>query len=447
MELARLGCFACVVGAAACGAAPRAAGEGEVESGAGAIAWEPVIEIASGAGRRGPWRQNESDYDHVDDPGVALDPDGTAYVAWVDQRTKDVWFRVYGVGGAPRAAPINVSRSPAVFSWLPRVVRPPAGGGDVYVLWQEIMFSGGSHGGEIFFARSTDGGVTFEAPLNISRSVPGDGKGRIDRRVWHNGSLDLAAAADGALYAVWTEYDGPLWLARSQDRGRSFSAPVWLGGDDAGPARAPSVAAGPGGAVHVAWGTGEDPAADVRIASSADGGASFGAAEIVERTAGFSDAPKLAVDGAGVLHLVFAESDGGPAGRFHVRYARRAAGSARFERSRVLSWPHPARAESAAFPSLAIDGRRVLVAWELYPDAGAQPRGLGLAWSRDGGGGFAPPSFVPGSRDPGGGTNGAHHGALLDKLAVAGGRLAIVNSGMRPGERSRVWLMRGRLRE
>jgi hypothetical protein len=40
----------------------------------------------------------------------------------------------------------------------------------VYVLWQEIVFSGGSHGGEIFFARSRDGGQTWSAPAIVPDS-------------------------------------------------------------------------------------------------------------------------------------------------------------------------------------------------------------------------------------------------------------------------------------
>ena len=90
-------------------------------------------------------------------------------------------------------------------------------GDDVYVLWQEIVFSGGSHGGAIFFARSRDRGATFDAPINLSNSRNGDGKARLTEKIWLNGSLDLARDDDGTLYAAWTEYDGPLWVSRSTD--------------------------------------------------------------------------------------------------------------------------------------------------------------------------------------------------------------------------------------
>src|SRR5690606_33514339 len=135
---------------------------------ASTLRWEAPIEVARGGGERGAWRQNESDYDYVDDPSVALDASGNTAVMWVDQETSDVYFQRYAPGGAPilpRA--VDVSRTPDVFSWLPRLALR---GDDVYVLWQEIVFSGGSHGGDILFARSRDGGRTFEPPLNLSRS-------------------------------------------------------------------------------------------------------------------------------------------------------------------------------------------------------------------------------------------------------------------------------------
>ena len=111
-----------------------------------AIVWHGSTEIAAGRAERGPWQQNESRYDYVDDPAVALDERGGVAFAWVDQGKKDVYFGRQGEA-------VNVSRSPDTFSWLPRLA---LAGDKVFVLWQEIIFSGGSHGGDMLFARSED---------------------------------------------------------------------------------------------------------------------------------------------------------------------------------------------------------------------------------------------------------------------------------------------------
>jgi hypothetical protein len=410
----------------------------------------PPLEIASGGGQRGAWRQNESNYDYVDDPTVALDSQGNAVVAWADQRQKDIFLQVYNRDGKPRHKNhVNVSRSPKIFSWLPRVALSSAQPSDAYILWQEIVFSGGSHGGEIFFARSRDGGANFSEPLNLSNSINGDGKGRINKENWHNGSLDLAIVPAGTVYAAWTEYDGLLWFSRSADRGESFSKPMRVaGGGEAKPARAPALTVGSDHTIYLAWTVGEEDSADIRIAKSTDEGRTFGEPTIVEKTNGYSDAPKLAVDGKGVVHAVYGESLGGPFDRSHVRYTRSRDGGRTFEPAREISRPHPESIESAAFPSLSLDEQsNVYLLWELYPDWRQHPRGLGIAVSRDGGQTFTAPVLVPGSSDPAGGWNGSFQGLLMRKLAVnSAGELAIVNSSLKHNEKSRVWLMRGELR-
>ncbi|MBD8528433.1 MULTISPECIES: sialidase family protein [unclassified Massilia] len=400
--------------------------------------WEAPLEIAAGRGDKGPWRQNASRYDYVDDATVAAAgaaaPGGGHLMAWADQKGKDVWLRHIGAGGRPGPA-VNVSRSPATFSWLPRIAVDPARAGRVYLLWQEIIFSGGSHGGDILFAASHDGGQTFAAPRNLSRSIGGDGKGRLDRRTWSNGSLDLAVGADGTLFAAWTEYHGALWLARSRDGGAAFSAPRRIAGDGARPARGPSLAAGPGGAIHLAWSVGEDPQAAIRVAASRDNGASFAAPQLVGAGEGRPDAPRLASAG-GRLHLVYARQRA-PGARSDIRYTSATGG--RFGAARTLS------AGGAAYPMLAGDGGTGLaVAWEnLGADGRAQS--LGFVRSVDAGHRFSTPSVVPGSAAPAGGSNGSQQGLLGQKLALGrDGRIAIVNSSLQPGVRSRVWLMRGR---
>lgn len=384
-----------------------------------ALIWHGSTEIAAGRAERGPWQMNESRYDYVDDPTVAIDARGRPLVAWVDQATKDIYFGKQGEA-------VNVSRSPRTFSWLPRLALDAKG--TIFILWQEIIFSGGSHGGDILFARSADGGASFSAPLNLSDSRAGDGKGRISKEIWHNGSLDLAASGD-TLYAAWTEYEGALWLRRSTDGGKSFSQSIRI--QEAKPARAPSLAVH-GNTVYLAWTVGDDEAADIRVAKSSDGGANFAAPVVVERSPGYSDAPKLAVDARGTLHLVYAENK-------RVLYSRSADGAASFERPRDIS------GRGAGFPALGADAKgNLYILWERFAEHPLLARGLAFAVSGDGGATFTAPVLVPDSADRG--WNGSSQGLLMRKLAVnPDGGFAIVNSSFKEKERSRVWLMRGRL--
>ena len=393
-----------------------------------AVAWQPPVELARGGGEKGPWQQNDSQFDYVDDPSTAIAPDGSVAVVWVDQAKSDVLFQILSPNNQKRfAQPINVSRTPDVFSWLPRVALSPRRPHDIYVLWQEIVFSGGPHGGEIFFARSQDDGATFEAPQNLTRSIYGEGKGRLEFDKWDNGSLDFVVGDRGELYAAWTAWDGQLWLARSFDAGATFEAPKMVENAPGRPARAPSLAV-KGEVVYLAWTTGEDRAADVRVAVSRDGGTTFDEPVVVEETPRYSDAPDVAVDATGMVHVVFGDEK-------HIRYARSRDSGASFEPSRVIS----AR-QRAGFPTLVLDGERVNVVWDLFSKDDS-PHGLGFTRSNDGGGSFTDPVEVPGTRDPG--TNGSQQGRLTHKLAVRGHAIVVVNSALRRGELSRVWLVRG----
>lgn len=431
-------------------AALVAVGAGAVDAAPPPLVWQGTTEVAAGRAEQGPWRQNESRYDYVDDPTVAIDGKGGIAVAWVDQKRKAVLLQRYSAAGTPQLArPTGVSRQPATFSWLPRLAFAPDAPRELHAAWQEIVFTpGSSHGGEIFFARSEDGGKSFSPPVNLSRSKGGDGKGRIKREVWHNGSFDLVAGPGGIVHVAWTEYEGALWHSRSADGGRTFAPPRLVAGDGRRPARAPSLALGSDGTVYLAWAVGEDVAGDIHLSVSTDHGASWGAPTAVAPSPGYSDAPKLAFDHPGVLHLAYAESTDGPFGRTHVRYVRSRDGGRSFEPPREISAPMPAGAMSASYPSLAADGRgNVIVTWELARAARHQPRGLAVVVSKDGGGSFSPPAFVPASADPKGGSNGSRQGLLMKKLAVGEqGAVAVVNSSFQAGVRSRVWLMRGALR-
>ncbi len=222
------------------------------------VTWEEKIKVASGGGYKGPWDMNESNFDYADDPTVAINAEGIVAVAWTDNARKDIFFQCYTPDGKARLEePFNVSGSPRIFSWLPRMVITSSDTIEVYILWQEIVFSGGTHGGEIFFARSTDGGKTFSDPLNLSNDIAGSGKGRLTKRRWHNGSLDLARGPQGNLYAAWTDYEGNLWFSQSTNQGRRFCRGLRIaGGDHAGPARGPSLAVG-AAAVYLAWTVGK----------------------------------------------------------------------------------------------------------------------------------------------------------------------------------------------
>ena len=400
--------------------------------------WAEPVKVASGQAYRGPWRMNDSEFLYVDDPAVALHGEHT-YMAWVDNAVQDVFFQVFDSDGQVYGEePINVSGSGSIFSWLPRVA---VEGETVIVAWQEILFTGGSHGGEILIAHSDDGGRSFSKPINLSNTAAGAGKGRLTRERWDNGSLDVVIS-DGQVHVAWTEYEGALRVATSEDAGQSFSEPVHVAGDDDAPTRAPSLAVGPDGKVWLAWTLGDDDIADVHLAWSEAPANGFSDPGPIHTSSNHADSPALAVANNGRVHLAWTSSKGGPFRNSSIVYAHDGDGSGSFSDPTVISGE-----DTAAYPQLAVFGERVLASWERLPRGARRPVGIGHAASDDGGQTFSEPRKIPGTADSAYGANGGNQGLLMRKLDLAeDGQVAIGHATFLEGESSAVWLVHGRWR-
>ncbi len=213
---------------------------------------------------------NGGGFDRATDPWVDFGPDGTA------------WAMALATTGASFAAgsanAMLVSRSadggrtwgpPATliadtvpyFNDKNAITADPFDARFAYAVWDRLAQTGG---GPALFARTTDGGATWEPPRVILD--PGSDAQTI-------GNL-LLVASDGALVDVATVIAGDenavlsasVVAVRSTDRGLTWSAPVTVASHlgtgtrdpDTGQgvrdgAILPAAAAGPGGTLHVAW--------------------------------------------------------------------------------------------------------------------------------------------------------------------------------------------------
>jgi len=415
---------------------------------ASGVTWQSPIEVDEGDAYQGRWQMNDSDFRYVDAPSVALNSRNEANIAWVDQQEKALFFQRYDAEGAALLSErVDVSQSPDIFTWLPRIAVHPEDDDRVYLLWQDIVFSGGTHGGEIFFAHSTDGGASFSDPVNLSNTPAGAGKGRLMADHWHNGSLDIAVNENGDVFATWTEYEGTLWFSTSADGGNTFSEPLAVFDENEWPGRGPDVTVGPEGTIYLVWTVGEDSSSNVWLATSTDGGRSFSEPREVTDGSGHTDGAKLGVDSGGTLHLVYAESADGMLENYVLQYARSEDGVDTFSRPDTIIDPAEVGLASTNFPALAIDeADNLFVVWERFQQPRERPRGLGFTVSTDRGESFASASVVPGTDDEDLGINGSLQGLLMQKIAAGDeGQVVVVNSSFNPGERSVVRLMRGAL--
>ncbi|MGQ9584351.1 MAG: CARDB domain-containing protein [Anaerolineae bacterium] len=140
--------------------------------------------------------------------------------------------------------------------------------GTLYVVWEDGR-NGETTDRDIYFARSSDRGTTWSPAVRVNQDGPGSNQ-RTPKIVYDDSS--------GRLYAVWQDFrrgHGDIFFARSSDGGDTWEEP--LGGpvnDDLGEAAQlrPSIAVDGDGVVYLVWQDRRNGNDDVYFAASENGG-------------------------------------------------------------------------------------------------------------------------------------------------------------------------------
>jgi hypothetical protein len=275
-----------------------------------------------------------TDYRVSGDVSITYDKSGAAilcYIAFDKLGTENYWAR-----GATRNG-IFVRRSPdggatwdtqahAViaqptrpgipFEDKPYVVADSTNSkyaGNLYVGWTEFRIDESV----ILFSRSSDGGLTWSTPIEISthHGLPRDDNGAVE-------GFTGAVAADGTLHVVWADGDS-IVLASSRDGGKTFSkghailktAPLYFAVKGLDRANGfPEIAIDPHhgrkGLLYVTWSDYRDGDIGVFCATSDNGGKSWSSAVRVNSNPAHDGTDQffqwLAVDPAtGAANVIF----------------------------------------------------------------------------------------------------------------------------------------------
>ena len=182
-------------------------------------------------------------------------------VTWNERvsNQSDIFFSKSSDHGKSFSKPINLSNS------ILKTVDSAIGvfENNIYIVWNDMT----KNSTDIFFAKSTDKGDTFSKPLNLSNS---SGTPIILR----DGSL---AVSDGKIFLVWydeSEKDNYIFFTRSTDEGLTFSTPINLSQSNATTKFAQVVANGKN--VYVVWHDYSQGNGDIFLRESNDYGATFG---------------------------------------------------------------------------------------------------------------------------------------------------------------------------
>ena len=308
---------------------------------------------------------------HASNPSVAFGADGAPIAVWVGgDSIENVW--VARADSAGLAQPVRVNHvegdAAAHGQAPPQVAAGPDG--NVYVLWQNNTPRPGERfpASDLRFARSTDGGRTFEPAIYVNDDATG-----VSSHTFH----DLAVGSDGVVYASWIDgrrdqEAGPdIRVARSTDGGRTFGASTIVS-EGSCPCCRTNLAVGPDGAVYVAWRhVFEGSVRDIALARSTDGGATFDAPVRVRADNWVFDGcphagPAVVVAGDGSVHVAWYTGATDVTGLYHA--------SSR-DGGRTFGAPRPLT-ERGHVPTsqvaLSATDDAVWAAWEAVGDDGAR---------------------------------------------------------------------------
>lgn len=234
-------------------------------------------------------------YDEISDPVVVFGPDGTAYYSGLayNYETKQVLE-------FPRPKIIDngiyVAKSTdggETYSQISFVIESPTGQifhdkqwftvdpytGYIYVTWTMIE----SFRARVVFARSTDSGLTWEPPRDISRWF--------DAPRQSSGSMPVVGP-DGTIYVAWIDFNaGSLMLSVSRDQGLTWPIfaesimniepiPYQLEGNDYRTPTIPSMAvdrsnSDTAGNIYIVWNDYRNGNSDILLTRSENGGNSW----------------------------------------------------------------------------------------------------------------------------------------------------------------------------
>jgi hypothetical protein len=267
-----------------------------------------IVHIVWSDDREGQFVNHELYYKRSIDGGVSWGPDTrltnapfdsyspsvelsgqVLHVVWDDKRdgNDEIYYKRSTDGGVNWGADTRLTND-AAFSWFPSV---SVSGQVVHVVWYDFR---DDPTGEIYYKRSTDGGVSWGA----------------DTRLTNNSSTSWfpsVSVSGSFVHVVWHDYrDGnsEIYYKRSTDGGTSWGADTRLTNNPAF-SEISSISAS-GSAVHVAWHDSRDGSFEIYYKLSTDGGTSWGADTRLTNNITDSEFPSIAISGS-VVNIVWTD--------------------------------------------------------------------------------------------------------------------------------------------
>lgn len=312
-------------------------------------------------------------------PQVAVDAAGNINVVWEDDTAtnSNILFSRSNDGGVTFSPAKNLSSSLG-FSFNPRITVDSQGG--INVVWQDN--TAGNY--DVFFSRSSDGGVNFSKPMNLSNDPPDSWNPQI--AVDKSGNISVVWENDNITFGVL--------FTHSTDGGATFSTPVNLATNKTG-SFAPEIGLGADGSINVVWEDDANFRAQISFSRSTDKGATFSAPTNISNDSGNATSSQVVLDASGNINVVWVDDT---PGNFVIMFSRSSNSGATFSKGKNIS-----NTGNSGNPQIAVDASgNIHVVWQENTTTVVN-NDVFFARSVDGGLTFSPPQNL--SNNPGDSSN------------------------------------------
>ena len=225
---------------------------------------------------------------------IAVDDNGTAYIVWVDYNNGDIFFAKSTDGGASFTPSVRINNNES------RGGNPSISvdkSGVIYVVWH--------HQGSIFFAKSINSGKSFSPNVKVD-NITADGSSSFNPSI---------AIDDSNIYVAWygrVQYQewGDVYFGRSTDGGKSFSETLRVSDKSSAVTSHPSITT-KNGKVFIVWVGGPNLGANIHFAMSTNGGISFDPNVNITDSGGMITSVDrcVGVDSSGNIYVVWSIED------------------------------------------------------------------------------------------------------------------------------------------
>jgi hypothetical protein len=276
-------------------------------------------------------------------PAIAIDSSSQIHVVWFEHIPGgyEIYYKRSTNGGVTWGSSKRLTWN-SNDSEYPKIAVDSSN--SIHVVW----YSDTPVNYEIYYKRSTNGGVTWESSKRLTWTS--------------SSSYDPKIAVDSSdnIHVVWYNYtsvNSEIYYRRSTNGGVTWESSkrlTWNLGESA----APAIAADLSNNIHVVWADDTPGNPEIYYRRSTDGGVTWGSSKRLTWNSGFSYQQAILVDSSNHIHVVWADDT---PGNFEIYYRRSTDGGVTWGSSRRLTW----NAGSSYDPAITVDSStNIHVTWD-----------------------------------------------------------------------------------